>query len=133
MNEEKEKQMNKDVADPSERPVENERVEERAPESGTPVPPDGDDLAPLFEDEAAEKFRARWLSIQSKFVDDPRDSVQQADDLVEDVIKSITDSFARRRGAMEKAWSGGETSTEDLRQALKQYRSFFERLLAIKS
>ena len=133
MNEEKEKQMNKDVADPSERYVENERVEERAPESGTPIPPDRDDLAPLFEGEAAEKFRARWLSIQSKFVDDPRDSVQQADDLVEDVIKSITDSFASRRDAMEKAWSGGETSTEDLRQALKQYRSFFERLLAIKS
>ena len=133
MNEEKEKQMNKDVADPSERPVENERVEERAPESGSPVPLGEDKLAPLFEDEAAEKFRARWLSIQSKFVDDPRDSVQQADHLVEDVIKSITDSFARRRDAMEKAWSGGETSTEDLRQALKQYRSFFERLLAIKS
>ena len=39
-------------------------------------------LEPLFEEEAARKFRSRWQVIQGKFVDDPRDSVKQADDLV---------------------------------------------------
>jgi hypothetical protein len=92
-----------------------------------------DELSTLFEESEADKFRARWMTIQGKFVDDPHDSVEQADDLVEDVIQSITDTFAKRRDALEKAWSGGETSTEELRLALQQYRSFFERLLAIKS
>lgn len=91
-------------------------------------------LMPLFAETATEKFRARWLAIQSKFVDDPNDAVKQADSLVVDVIQGITDSFANRRSSLEKEWSGGgDASTEDLRLALKQYRSFFDRLLTLES
>lgn len=94
----------------------------------------GAELAPLFAQDATERFRARWLAIQSKFVDDPSDSVKQADQLVSDVIQEITRSFADRRGNLEKQWNGGEqASTEDLRIALKQYRSFFDRLLTLES
>ncbi len=72
--------------------------------------------------------------IQGKFVDDPRDSVKQADDLVADIIKSVTMSFADRRMDLEKQWKSGENiSTEDMRVALKRYRSFFERLLTLES
>jgi hypothetical protein len=93
-----------------------------------------DQLEPLFEDAAAKKFRSRWLVIQSKFVDDPRDSVKQADDLVADIIKSVTMNFADRRISLEKQWNSGENvSTEDMRQALKRYRAFFERLLTLES
>lgn len=74
------------------------------------------------------------MAVQSKFVDDPSDSVKQADQLVADVIKDITRSFADRRGSLEKQWNGGEqASTEDLRIALKQYRYFFDRLLTLES
>lgn len=91
-------------------------------------------LVPLFESDATEKFRTRWLAIQSKFVDDPSDSVKQADQLVNDVIQNITQSFADRRSSLEHQWNGGENaSTEDLRIALKQYRSFFDRLLTLES
>src|SRR5215211_3175221 len=93
-----------------------------------------DELAPLFDKDATERFRSRWLAIQSKFVDDPGASVKQADQLVEDVIQNITKSFADRRGSLERQWNGGEkASTEDLRLALKQYRSFFDRLLTLES
>ena len=72
--------------------------------------------------------------IQGKFVDDPRDSVKQADDLVADIIKNVTMSFADRRISLEKQWNSGENiSTEDMRVALKRYRSFFERLLTLES
>ena len=127
MDEQKEKQVDEQVADtPEQRHDEERRAEQRS------VSEDG--LAPLFSDDATEKFRTRWLAIQSKFVDDPGDSVKQADDLVSDVIKNITQSFADRRGVMEKEWNGGgKASTEDLRLALKQYRSFFERLLSLQS
>lgn len=139
MEEEKEKQMNVDVVDVTEEPVENERnVEERVPDNNvrtaTPAETMEEALAPLFEGDEAKKFRSRWLAIQSKFVDDPSDSVKQADDLVSDVIKSVTMNFSNRRIALEKQWNAEEnTSTEDLRMAIKRYRSFFDRLLTLES
>jgi hypothetical protein len=135
MEEDKEKQMNVDVVDPSEEEMENEhRMEERIPENRSQTNSLNEELVPLFEEDAARKFRSRWLVIQSKFVDDPSDSVKQADDLVADVIKNVTMNFANRRVSLEKQWNGGDnTSTEDLRIALKQYRSFFDRLLTLES
>ena len=39
--------------------------------------------------------------------------------------------FATERAELETRWTGGnQASTEDLRQGLRRYRSFFERLLA---
>ena len=110
------------------------RTEERAPEKMTPTDNATEELVPLFEGDATKKFRTRWLAIQSKFVDDPRDSVKQADDLVADIIKNVTMNFADRRISLEKQWNSGENvSTEDMRVALKRYRSFFERLLTLES
>jgi len=135
MDEEKGRQKTMEVVDTSDQPAEGGPVvEERVSENKARMEPRQDELAPLFEQDATEKFRTRWLAIQSKFVDDPSDSVKQADDLVADVIQNITRNFADRRGSLEKQWnSGGKTSTEDLRIALKQYRSFFDRLLTPKS
>ena len=135
MDEERNTRSTTDVEDTREAPVENERrVPERTAETRVSVDTDREELAPLFEGESADKFRTRWLAIQSKFVDDPSESVKQADDLVADVIQNITRNFADRRGSLEKQWNGsGQTSTEDLRIALKQYRSFFERLLTLES
>jgi hypothetical protein len=148
MNEDRERQIDRDIEDTAHDEVEhdmrehNERVEPRAErrtdeqvsENPGPVDTMSEQLEPLFEDESARKFRSRWQVIQSKFVDDPRDSVKQADDLVADIIKNVTMSFADRRIGLEKQWKSGENiSTEDMRQALKRYRSFFERLLTLES
>lgn len=137
MDEEKDRQQ-VEVVDTSDQPAEGGRmVKETVAEHEARMNAEHTDqegLAPLFGDGAADNFRTRWLAIQSKFVDDPKASVKEADDLVADVIQGITSSFADRRGSLEKNWnSGGEASTEDLRQALKQYRSFFERLLSLQS
>jgi len=88
--------------------------------------------APLFPDEEASAFRNQWQRIQGSFVDEPREAVQQADELVASTIKRLAQGFADERGRMEQDWSrGGEVSTEDLRQALRRYRSFFDRLLSV--
>jgi hypothetical protein len=92
-----------------------------------------DDFAPLFENNEAEGFRTQWLEIQSRFVDDPSVSVKDADDLVADVIKNITRSFADKRMSLESQWKSGDVSTEELRVAMKRYRSFFNRLLSLQS
>ena len=68
-------------------------------------------------------------------MDDPRASVKEADELVANVIKSITRSFADRRMFLENQWKSGDNniSTEDMRVAIKRYRSFFNRLLSLES
>jgi hypothetical protein len=149
MDEEKDKRTNVDLVDNPDEAMENEQrmdereVEDRELRSTTreerrPDRPAMDTreekLVPLFEAGASDKFRTRWLAIQSKFVDDPSDAVKQADDLVTDVIESVTRSFADRRGSLEKQWNGGaKASTEDQRIALKQDRSFYDRLLTLES
>ena len=138
MDDERNRQKTVEVVDTSDQPAEGGPVvKETVVEHEARMNPENTaqgGLEPLFETNAAEKFRTRWLAIQSKFVDDPKASVKEADDLVADVIQGITNSFADRRETLEKNWNGeGEGSTEDLRQALKQYRSFFERLLSLES
>lgn len=84
----------------------------------------------LFKHEDSEKFRTRWNEIQGMFVDEPRVAVQQADTLVSEVMEQINQMFTSEHGSLEGQWNKGEdVSTEDLRKALQQYRSFFNRLV----
>ena len=90
----------------------------------------GQRLAALFNAEVAQDFRARWDAAQIGFVDNPRQSVQQADELVAEVMKSLAQTFADERRQLEAQMS--ETaSTEHLRVTLQRYRSFFQRLLSL--
>jgi hypothetical protein len=89
-------------------------------------------LAPLFTHDAATDFRARWDMVQKSFVDDPKEAVHAADELVAQVTTSLAETFAHQRSELEKALNQADSpSTENLRIALRHYRSFFERLLAI--
>jgi hypothetical protein len=88
--------------------------------------------APLFSPEEAKEFRARWDAIQVGFVDEPRRAVEQADSLVAVTMKRLAEMFATERANLEGQWDRGENvSTEDLRLALRRYRSFFGRLLSV--
>ena len=62
---------------------------------------------------------------------EPRKAVEQADGLVASAMKRLAEVFAEERSKLEQQWDRGDSvSTEDLRLALRRYRSFFERLLA---
>ena len=88
--------------------------------------------APLFPGNESESFRAQWRAIQESFVDEPRRSVEQADQLVSAVIARLSDVFAQERERMQHDRPGGNgDSTEGMRQALRQYRAFLDRLLAV--
>jgi hypothetical protein len=88
--------------------------------------------APLFSPEEAKKFRARWDTIQGGFVDEPRRAVEQADSLVAGTMKRLAEMFADERAKLEGQWDRGDSvSTENLRLALRRYRSFFGRLLSV--
>lgn len=93
---------------------------------------DRERLEPLFSPDRAEEYRLRWVAVQSSFVDDPREAVERGDELVAEVMKSLAETFATERDKLENQLSQtGEASTETLRVALRRYRSFFERLLAL--
>ena len=88
--------------------------------------------APLFGSDEAMNLRSRWDKIQVGFVDEPRKAVEEADELVSTVVQRLTEIFSTERSRMEHDWDKGETiSTEDLRVALRRYRSFFDRLLSV--
>jgi len=112
------------------RPVKNQEARPAAnPERAAAVE---DKPVSLFHDDEGRGFRTRWNAIQTGFVDQPRAAVEQADALVGEMLKHLTDGFGAERGKLESQWSRGQdVSTEDLRVALRRYRSFFERLLSI--
>jgi hypothetical protein len=87
--------------------------------------------APLFAENETNDFRDRWQDVQASFVDDPRNAVKHADELVASTIHRLAEIFAGEKAKLEATWAqGGEGDTEALRQALRRYRSFFDRLLS---
>ena len=90
-----------------------------------------DDAPELLPRSENEGFQARWETIQTGFVDEPRQTVEQADELVAEVMRRLAEGFASERERLEGQWGRGEdVSTEDLRVALQRYRGFFQRLLS---
>jgi hypothetical protein len=87
--------------------------------------------ASLLEDGELQNITMRWKDIQAEFVDEPEQAVQEADALVAELMQRLAAMFANERAGLEKRLAGDQqVSTEDLRQGLRRYRSFFERLLA---
>ena len=100
-------------------------------------------------DPEREKFANLWTGVQSRFVDDPRGSIREADRLVTEVMVARgypMSDFERRvddisvdhphvvsnyRVAHDIAVAdqNGKASTEDLRHAVVCYRQLFEELL----
>lgn len=96
----------------------------------TPAQSGGDVAAPpLIDEEKVTGFRDRWQHVQTGFVDDPKQAVQQADELVAAVISALATTFAAHKSELEGQWQQGEPATEELRIALRRYRSFFDQLL----
>lgn len=96
------------------------------------VAPQDDILAeaPLFSNSEISDLRGQWSNVQADFVDEPRRAVQEADQLVGNVIQKLADGFATERSTLERQWDSGSTvSTEELRIALQHYRSFLGRLI----
>ena len=83
---------------------------------------DGGD--PLLTAEAESDLLSRWTEIQVSFVEDPGAAVQNADTLIHEIATTLLASFEERRSELAAAWQNGQPDTEQLRLALRQYRSF---------
>jgi hypothetical protein len=94
-----------------------------------------------------EFYMANWRKVQGQFADDPKNSLAQADQLFGDVMSTrgySASDFEQRsadisvdhplvvenyRAAHEIAVRDGQTTTEDLRQAMINYRTLFDELV----
>lgn len=96
------------------------------------------------------QFSSDWRAIQGRFVDDPKDAVQAADDLInsvmhargyeiEDFEQRVSDLTVEHAGVVQhyraahelaEANREGRANTEELRQAVVHYRALFADLLA---
>ena len=92
-----------------------------AASAGEPAGPNGDGLP------AAALAEQQWPAIQAMFVDDPKGSVERAAAAADEVAKAFVASLQREQTALRAAWEK-DTTTEDLRTALQQYRAFCGRL-----
>jgi hypothetical protein len=106
------------------------------------------EIRPLSQ-AAHERYVDRWQNVQAQFVDDPRTAVAGADNLIQSVMEERgypVEDFEQRasdisvdhpqvvenyrhghRLAQESA--DGSDSTENLRQAMRNFRSLFEELV----
>ena len=77
---------------------------------------------------------ARWHDLQASFVDDPREAVQRADSLMNEVMTSIRETLERRLHELREPWKNtdpDETETERLRTALRAYRNVLHKLMPL--
>ena len=115
-------------------PIEDEQSPDIARRAETAADRQGDtgvrQGTTLIAPERADSYNSRWNELKSEFVDEPRRSVRGANELVGEVLDELEELFGRQRADLEHGLDSEQTSTEDLRQALGRYRSFFDRLLS---
>jgi hypothetical protein len=103
-----------------------------------------------LEPAAREKYTEQWLAVQQRFIDEPGQSVAEADGLLQTVMRERgypVDEFDERiemvsvdhpdladnyrvAHAIQLRSEQAEASTDDLREAFQRYRSLFAELLA---
>ena len=109
-----------DTGDADTNDARSETASDRAAEQrATLIPPD-----------RAESYNSRWTQLKSDFVDEPSRAVRGANELVGEVLDELEELFRSQRAELEQGLDSEQTTTEDLRQALGRYRSFFDRLLS---
>lgn len=101
------------------------------------------DIRPL-PPAARDRYADEWRGVQSRFVDDPRSAVQEADALIQAVMRDRgypVDDFEQRAAdvsvdhphVVETYRAGhalaGSGDTEQQRQAMVHYRALFDELL----
>ncbi|GAB3451709.1 hypothetical protein [Actinophytocola sediminis] len=82
--------------------------------------------AELLNGQDVERFRGRLRELQADFVDDPARAVRDAKQLLGEAMTTLSEAVAERGRVPDPG-----DDTEDLRVALRRYRSTLDRLLAI--
>ncbi|WP_186001278.1 hypothetical protein [Streptomyces sp. IB201691-2A2] len=93
--------------------------------------PDRKPVAELLPQGERDKLTVRLQQALNAFVDSPRQAVEEADSVFDEVTTHFTNTLTEQRRVLRSGWQGQDTEaqTEELRVALRQYREITERLL----
>lgn len=110
-------------------------ADERRPgEPRAPLSPAGPPAAaarPASSPMPATPVGGDWPAIQSLFVDDPRQAVEQAADAITVALDQLLEVARDHEAALRQQWQGGSADTEQLRTALRGYREFAGRIAGL--
>lgn len=106
------------------------RLAPQAPRTSTDGP-DGKPGPDLIPQGDRDKLTLRLQQALTTFVDSPRQAVEEADAVLDEVTTQFTDTLAERQRVLRTGRQDPDTDaqTEELRLALRQYREITERLL----
>lgn len=103
----------------------------------------------LLSQTARDRYVQNWQTVQTQFVDDPRVAVANADSLIQSVMAErgypvedfeqraadvsvdhpqVVENYRQGR-RLAQASASGSDSTEELRQAMRHYRTLFDELV----
>jgi hypothetical protein len=94
-------------------------------------------LAPVGPDTGLDpgtgSYQDRWGAIQAGFIDDPRRTVESASALVAEIWDETVRAITDERAGLEARWQSTESSTDDFRVAMQDYRALYARFMRLTS
>ena len=122
----------------AEEPPAEETPAEETPAEETPAEPaplrPGDLVEmpiALWTAEAAQRFRDEWRELQVLFIDEPAVAVAEAKNLVTEVVHTLSDTLLSEQDEFDPRRTTANPDTEAMRVAMRRYRDFLERVLAL--
>jgi hypothetical protein len=91
----------------------------------------GESHVTFWDDEATKHFQAAWHEVKAEFVDDPVAALTRAHDLLTDAVNELTESLLAERDELDPLRGSANPDTESMRMAMRGYREFLERILAL--
>ena len=85
----------------------------------------------FFDDEAIQQFHVEWHDVKAQFVDDPVTALTRARDLLTEAVHELTGSLLAERDQLDPLRVSSTPDTESMRMAMRNYRDFLDRILAL--
>ena len=85
----------------------------------------------FWDEEAVAHFRSEWHEVKAEFVDDPVTALTRAHDLLTDAVNELTEALLAERDELDPLRTTGTPDTESMRMAMRGYREFLDRILAL--
>jgi hypothetical protein len=85
----------------------------------------------FWDDDATRHFRAAWHEVKAEFVDDPVAALTRAHDLLTDAVNELTEALLAERDELDPLRGTSTPDTESMRMAMRGYREFLDRILAL--
>jgi hypothetical protein len=91
----------------------------------------GETSISFWGEEATQHFRSEWHEVKADFVDDPVTALTRAHDLLTDAVNQLTESLLAERDELDPLHTTASPDTESMRMAMRGYREFLDRILAL--